>query len=147
MRAAFSYLGIFVSLLGVGTILSFVMLMVSMALRGRLGTFGSAWRFACECAEMAGAICIVCWLATIVGARASCAAFLLPAFATFLNALKRVEAAKTGASGARALFEARGELDRYDQAAEIATEKAGATGIVAGYILGIWIMLPGAPLV
>jgi hypothetical protein len=71
---------------------------------------------------------------------------LLPALAEFWNDQRRIDRAKTGLSGMRAIMTASGEAEAYDQSVDIRAEQCAQAGRVIGYLAGLVLFVGSAPL-
>jgi len=91
------------------------------------------------------AVFLVAYLPTFTPLRAAYAMVLIPAVRLATNAFRRLDAAKEGRSGARALMEQDGTLADYDQVNDIRTERGTVIGIIVGYVLALFLFFPGRP--
>lgn len=90
------------------------------------------------------AIVFAVWLINKIGQSSTWLMFLIPGCLMVRNDIMRVDRVKAGQSNVKRLLEHNGEPESYDQKHDLWIERAHLTGDIAGWIIGVNLVLQSA---
>ena len=140
-----SYIGALVTILFVDLIFTFVSGLLFVPLLRLVRPLYPAFSFVVACAATFFGIWAMAAVAAATPLRASVAMIVIPALLTYRNDRERIRKVHAGVAGPKMLLASHGEVESYNQRADLWNERGYLFGHVFGFALGFSVYFGDQP--